>query len=86
MAVDVELSNRQMVSSNFLSLNPSKTEFLVIGLPKQLDKLNYPIIHLPNDAVAESGGSRGHVNPLPQSICRRGSTLAWKMVTPSESS
>jgi exonuclease III len=39
------------MSSNFLSLNPSKTEFLVIGLPKQLEKLNLPTIHLPNDVI-----------------------------------
>ena len=40
-----------MSSSNFLSLNPSKTEFLVLGLPKQLDKLNHPTNHLPNDVI-----------------------------------
>ena len=34
------------ISSNFLSLNPSKTEFLVIGLPKQLEKLNHPTIDI----------------------------------------
>jgi Reverse transcriptase (RNA-dependent DNA polymerase) len=39
------------MSSNFLSLNPSKTEFLVIGLPKQLEKINRPTIHLPNDVI-----------------------------------
>ena len=39
------------MSSNFLSLNPSKTEFLVIGLPKQLEKLNYPSTPLPNDVI-----------------------------------
>ena len=38
-------------SSTLLSLNPSKTEFLVIGLPKQLEKLNHPTIHLPNDVI-----------------------------------
>ena len=38
------------MSSNFLSPNPSKTEFL-IGLPKQLEKLNHPTIYLPNDAI-----------------------------------
>jgi hypothetical protein len=39
-----------MPSSNFLSLNPSKTEFLVIGLPsQQLSKLSFPTIHLPNN-------------------------------------
>ena len=39
------------MSSNFLSLNPSKTEFLDIGLPKQLEQLNHPTIHLPNDVI-----------------------------------
>ena len=29
------------MSSNFLSLNPSKTEFLIIGLPQQLSKLRF---------------------------------------------
>jgi len=36
------------MSSNFLSLNPSKTEFIIIGLPQQLKKLVSPVIHLPN--------------------------------------
>ena len=36
------------MSSNFLSLNPSKTEFMIIGLPQQLKKLVSPVIHLPN--------------------------------------
>ena len=31
------------MSSNLLALNPSKTEFLIIGLPGQLSKLNYPV-------------------------------------------
>jgi len=31
--------------------NPSKTEFLIFGLPQQLSKLNYPIIHLHNNAI-----------------------------------
>ena len=40
------------MSSNFLSLNPSKTEFLIIGLPsQQLSKLRSPTIHLPNDVT-----------------------------------
>ena len=39
------------MSSNFLSLNPSKTEFLIIGLPQQLSKLNSPVIHLPNNVT-----------------------------------
>jgi len=33
------------MSSNFLSLNPSKTKFLIFGLP-QLSKLNNPTIHV----------------------------------------
>ena len=39
------------MSSNFLSLNPSKTEFLLIGLPQQLKKIATPVIHLPNGVV-----------------------------------
>jgi hypothetical protein len=34
------------MSSNFLFLNPSKTEFLHVGLPQQLSRLSDPIIHL----------------------------------------
>jgi hypothetical protein len=37
------------MSANFLSLNPSKTEFLIIGLPQQLSKLNSPSLHLPDN-------------------------------------
>jgi hypothetical protein len=32
------------MSSNLLALNPSKTEFLVIGTPQQLSKLNNPVL------------------------------------------
>ena len=39
------------MSSNFLSLNPSKTEFLLVGLPQQLSNLTNPIIHLPNNVT-----------------------------------
>jgi hypothetical protein len=37
------------MSSNFLSLNPSKADFLIVGLPQQLyhSKLVNPSIHLP---------------------------------------
>jgi hypothetical protein len=34
--------------SIFLSLNPSKTEFLIIGLRQQLAKLSHPAASLPN--------------------------------------
>ena len=37
------------MSSNFLSLNPSKTEFLLVG--PQLLKLSNPMIHLPNNVT-----------------------------------
>jgi hypothetical protein len=39
------------VSTNFLTLNPSKTEFLIIGLPQQLSKLSFPTIRLPNNVT-----------------------------------
>jgi len=39
------------MSSNFLSLNPSKTEFLIFGLPQHLSKLNNPTIHLFNNVI-----------------------------------
>jgi len=39
------------MSSNFLSLNPSKTEFLIFGLPQQLSELHNSTIHLPNNII-----------------------------------
>jgi hypothetical protein len=39
------------MSSNFLSPNPSKTKFLIIGLPQQLAKLNHPTVSLPNSVT-----------------------------------
>jgi len=39
------------MSSNFLYLNPSKTEFLIFGLSQQLSKLDNPTIHLPNNII-----------------------------------
>ena len=39
------------MSANFLTLNPSKTEFLIIGLPQQLSKLSSPTIRLPNNVI-----------------------------------
>jgi len=39
------------MSSNFLSLNPSKTECLIFALPQQLSKLNNRTIHLPNNII-----------------------------------
>jgi len=37
------------MASNFLTLNPSKTEFLIVGLPRQLSKLQQPHLQLPNN-------------------------------------
>jgi len=37
------------MASNFLSLNPSKTEFLLIGLPAQLAKIDNPILSMPSN-------------------------------------
>jgi hypothetical protein len=39
------------ISYNFLSLNPSKTEFLIIGLRQQLAKPKHPTISLPNSVT-----------------------------------
>jgi Reverse transcriptase (RNA-dependent DNA polymerase) len=37
------------MSANFLSLNPSKSEFIIIGLPKQLSKLIQPSLSMPGN-------------------------------------
>jgi len=39
------------LTSDFLSLNPSKTEFLLIGLPQQHTKVNQPVLHLPDNTT-----------------------------------
>jgi len=39
------------MASNFLSLNPSKTEFLLIGLPQQLAKIDRPVLLLPDNST-----------------------------------
>src|SRR5208282_3914976 len=39
----------QWMASNFLTLNPSKTEFLIVGLPTQLSKLHMPNLTLPDN-------------------------------------
>jgi len=40
------------MSSNLLSFNQSKTEFLLIGLPAQLPKMSYPSLFMPSNAMA----------------------------------
>jgi hypothetical protein len=42
---------QQWMSSNFLSLNPSETEFLIIGLRQEPAKLNHPTLSLPNSVT-----------------------------------
>jgi len=52
------VANTYWASSNFLSLYPSKTEFLIFGLPQQLSKLNNPTIHLPNNVLSPVDSAR----------------------------
>ena len=44
----------QWMPSNFLTLNPSKTEFLIIGLPTQLSKLHMPNVIMPDNSSITS--------------------------------
>ena len=47
---DIEISSvSNWLSANFLTLNISKNEFLIIGLPQQLSKLSSPSIRLPKN-------------------------------------
>jgi len=46
------VSNR--MPFNFFSLNTSKTEFLIFGLPQQLSKLNNYTISPPNHVIIGS--------------------------------
>ena len=41
------------ISANFLPLNPDKTEFLLIGHPKQLSKLDNPTLSLPDNVTPQ---------------------------------
>jgi len=49
--VRLRLFDYLSMSSNSLSLYPSKTNYLVFGLPQQLSKLDNPTIHLPNNII-----------------------------------
>jgi len=53
----------------FLSLNPSKTEFLIIGLPQQLSKLNNPTIHLSNNVILSPVDSARNLGIIFDQIC-----------------
>ena len=47
------------MSANLLTLNPSKTEFLLLGLPQQLSKLNSPVLDLsPQTTIQPSHAAR----------------------------
>ena len=39
------------MSANLLSLNPTKTEFLLLGLPKQLSKLTDTVLQMPSNVT-----------------------------------
>jgi len=41
----------QWMSANLLSLNQSKTEFLLAGLPAQLSKISYPSLLMPSNVT-----------------------------------
>jgi len=57
------------MSFNFLSLNPSKTEFLIFGLPQQLSKLNNPTIDLPNNVILSPVDSARNLGVIFDKIC-----------------
>jgi len=52
------------MSSNFFSLNPSKTEFLIFSLPQQLSKLNNPTIHQSNNVIPSSVDSARYLGVI----------------------
>jgi Reverse transcriptase (RNA-dependent DNA polymerase)/Endonuclease-reverse transcriptase len=45
------------MASNFLSLNPSKTEFLLFGTPAQLTKISEPTLTLSSDTIIKPASS-----------------------------
>jgi len=52
------------MSSNFLSLNPSNTEFLIFGLPQQLSKLNNLTNYLPNNVILSPVDCAGNLGVI----------------------
>src|SRR6218665_2862367 len=54
----------QWMSSNLLRLNPSKTEFIIIGLPAQIKKIPDPSIHLSDNSSSTSFTSDAPVRNL----------------------
>ena len=45
------------MASNFLSLNPTKTEFLLIGLPAQLAKIHNPTLTISSNTTIQAVSS-----------------------------
>jgi len=45
------------MSPNLLSLNQSKTEFLLIGLPKQLSEVSDATLHMPSNVTINPSDS-----------------------------
>ena len=46
-------------TANLLSLNPSKTEFMLIGFPQQISKISNPFLSLPlNHSITPTGSAR----------------------------
>src|SRR6218665_802981 len=54
----------QWKSSNLLRLNPSKTEFIIIGIPAQIKKIPDPSIHLSDNSSSTSFPSNAPVRNL----------------------
>src|SRR6218665_1074305 len=52
------------MSSNLLRLNPSKTEFIIIGLPAQIKEIPDPSIHLSDNSSSTSFTSAAPVRNL----------------------
>ena len=55
------------MTANLLSLNPSKTEFMLIGLPQQISKISSPSLSLPsNHHITHTDSARNSVSSLIQ--------------------
>jgi hypothetical protein len=51
MYADDNQNVSQWMSCNILSINQSKTEFLLVGLPAQLPKISDPSLFMPSNAI-----------------------------------
>ena len=52
------------MTANLLSLNPTKTEFMLIGLPQQITKISNPSLSLPSNhpiTPTDSAGNLGFI-------------------------